>query len=291
MKASPGMPKMLSIHPLPAPRAGSRVRARHQPGTPTLPCQEGGTERDKEQFCASSPRPGKTGIPHSAQWDGTALPPSRSPLEVEETWRATGTGRGSRMMVVPSALGPCKCFLRWRSTWQSRTMHSPSLAPHPLPAEPPRPGHLRLPPQERSDVPRPPTTTRPPGPCLPSPGSLLLCIWKWFASLCSGRSGLCSLLPAGIKCCRPAVETHCLLARSLAVPAPPTPSRSAPSLPPRYPPAISQLEEGQPQRSHSQLGMLPWRLPAKPRLTPASSCPAISLHPASLRAGRDATHP
>lgn len=131
MKAALGTLKMLSIHP----RAGSGVRAQHQLGTPMLPCQGGGTERDKELLCASSPWPGKPGVPRPAQWDGTALPPSHGHPEAGETRKVTDMGRGSlhpQTVGTPSALGLCRRSLTWRSTWQSRTVHLAPLPQSPL---------------------------------------------------------------------------------------------------------------------------------------------------------------
>lgn len=275
MKAALGTLKMLSIHP----RAGSGVRAQHQLGTPMLLCQGGGMERDKELLCASSPWPGKPGVPRPAQWDGTALPPSHGHPEVGETRKVTDMGRGSlhpQTVGTPSALGQCRHSPTWRSTWQSRTVHLAPLPQSPLALS--ISGCHRRSGQMPPSAPR--VTAHLPPQLLPAVHLEMVCI--------ALLRPLRSLLPAGIKGCRPAVETHCLLARSLAVPAPPTPP---PRLPPRHPPAISQLEEGQPQQSHSRPGCCLDDSPAMPQVTPISSCPAASLHPASLRAGGDALHP
>lgn len=215
--------------------------------------------------------------PCAVGWDSTAS----VPWSPRGGGGPEGYGHGERVPPSPNGGNPISSGSVQAFPHLEEHVAEQDCAPRLTPTEPPRPEHLRLPPQERADAPQ-----RPQGHC-PPPPQLLPAVHLEMVCIALLRP-LRSLLPAGIKGCRPAVETHCLLARSLAVPAPPTPP---PSLPPRHPPAISQLEEGQPQQSHSRPGCCLNDSPAMPQMTPISSCPATSLHPASLRAGGDALHP
>lgn len=175
--------------------------------------------------CFVPPRPGRGLQP--AQWDGRALPPSHRPPR-----RAMDVGRGSfqpQTVGAPSALGPCRHSLCWR-TERDRADPQPLvlLLQSPL-ALGMSSCHCRIPPG-------PPRVTAclPPAPSLPAAQLEVVCI--------ALLQLLHSLLPAGIKRCRRTIETH----RPPATGGPGLAGcpKAAPSLPLCHPPATSPLEEG-----------------------------------------------